>query len=124
MYVGNKIKKNVVLEVIKWFTVALLLMLLVAVNYMNRYNDSDVINIAIFIGMFVVMCIVLTTNLGRLMIMFGKEAYFELKKVVWPTYQDSLNTTLVVIAMTVVISLMLWGLDTILVHLISFGLRL
>lgn len=124
MHLGIKIKKHVFLEIIKWISIILLLMLLIVVSYVYHNNDTYIKNIVMCIIMFLSTCIMFTTRLGKMITIFGKEAYLELQKVVWPTYQDSFNTTLVVIAVTIVISLILWGLDTVLVHLISFGLRL
>jgi len=51
-------------------------------------------------------------------ISFVKEAKAELKKVNWPTKQQTINYTLVVIGLSVVIALFLAGLDYI------FGLGL
>ena len=38
----------------------------------------------------------------------------EIRKVVWPTPQERLQTTLVVLALVFVVSLILWGLDSLL----------
>ena len=56
---------------------------------------------------------------------FAREARTEVRKVIWPTRQETLHTTLIVAAVTAVMSLILWGLDGILVRLVSFitGLR-
>ncbi len=40
--------------------------------------------------------------------------------MIWPTRQETLHTTLIVAAVTAVMSLILWGLDGILVRLVSF----
>lgn len=125
MNIDNKIKKNnVILEIIKWISSASLLVASITANYICCDYDIFIRRMVVFIIITVAMCVLLTTKLGRLLTIFVKEAYIELQKVIWPTYQDTLNTTFVIIAVTVIISLMLWGLDTVLVHLISFGLRL
>ena len=41
-----------------------------------------------------------------------KEAKVEIRKVVWPTRQESTQTTLIVFAFVLVMALILWGLDT------------
>jgi preprotein translocase subunit SecE len=38
----------------------------------------------------------------------------EVKKVVWPTRQETLQTTLVVILMVTLVAIMLWGVDSLL----------
>ena len=62
---------------------------------------------------------------GMATVAFAREARTEVRKVIWPTRQETLHTTLIVAAVTAVMSLILWGLDGILVRLVSFitGLR-
>lgn len=123
MNLGSKIKKSIILETIKWSSVVLLSILLIIGDHV--YHDSNIYLKSLVICAFLlcIVSILISTKLGRLMVVFGKESCLELQKIVWPTYQDSLNTTLVVVIVTIIISLILWGLDTVLVHIISFGLR-
>lgn len=124
MNIGNKIKKNGFLEIVKWIGSIFLLVISVFIRYIFCDCNILIIRSIVFIFSGVAICILLTTKLGKLLISFGKEAYIELLQVVWPTYQDTLNITLVIIAVTILLSVVLWGLDTVLVHVISFGLRL
>ncbi|MCL4469595.1 MAG: preprotein translocase subunit SecE [Sulfuricella sp.] len=48
---------------------------------------------------------------GRRFFTFGKEAWSETKKVVWPTRKETLQTTGVVFLMVVVIAIFLWVVD-------------
>ena len=68
---------------------------------------------------FIVLSIVFQTEKGRNTWAFLKEAQIELRKVVWPTRQETLQTTLVVILMVVVTALFLWGIDSVLLWLVS-----
>jgi preprotein translocase subunit SecE len=43
----------------------------------------------------------------------------EIRKVVWPTRQETVQTTLIVVAFIVVVALLLWGLDSLLGWLAS-----
>jgi preprotein translocase subunit SecE len=54
-----------------------------------------------------------TTALGREAVEFIKGADLERRKVVWPTRRETLQGTLVVIVMVVLVGLYLWILDTI-----------
>ena len=56
-------------------------------------------------------------------IQFFKDSYGELRKVVWPSKEDVLSSTKVVIISTVVISLVLGLLDFLLVRGIDFLFR-
>ena len=44
----------------------------------------------------------------------------ELRKVVWPTRQETIQTTLIVVAMVVVAALILWGLDKVFFWLVAW----
>ena len=49
----------------------------------------------------------------------AKAARTEIRKVVWPTRQETTQTTLVVVGVVLVMALILWGLDTLLGWLAS-----
>lgn len=42
---------------------------------------------------------------------FLSESHFELRKVVWPTRQETVQTTLVILVVVTLISIMLWLID-------------
>src|SRR3569623_14970 len=54
---------------------------------------------------------VLQTGSGRQLAGFFRESQGELRKVVWPTGKETTQTTLVVMAMVVVVAVFLWLLD-------------
>ena len=60
------------------------------------------------------------TNQGQKAINFAKESRTELRKIIWPTRPEATQTTLIVLAMCVVVSLVLWGVDSLIVTLITF----
>jgi preprotein translocase subunit SecE len=70
-----------------------------------------------FIGALAVMSL---TGLGRRGREFFNESLFELRKVVWPTPQDTRKITLVVLAVVVVISLILSLFDWIISMMIQW----
>jgi preprotein translocase subunit SecE len=51
---------------------------------------------------------------------FVKGSRAELRKVVWPSRQETVQTTLVVVAMIVVTALILWAFDALFLWLIGF----
>lgn len=51
------------------------------------------------------------TAKGLAFLKFTKEARVELKKVHWPTRQETIQTTLMVVVMIVIVGLFLWGVD-------------
>ncbi|MCC6136061.1 MAG: preprotein translocase subunit SecE [Candidatus Contendobacter sp.] len=60
----------------------------------------------------------LKTELGAETLEFIQGARAEVRKVVWPTRAETTQTTLIVIAMVVIMGLLLWLLDVILFWLI------
>ena len=60
------------------------------------------------------------TKKGRLAVDFFRDARMELRKVVWPKREETVQTTLVVVAMVIVLALILWGMDGILVWAIGW----
>ena len=53
----------------------------------------------------------LTTDVGRSVWSFVLESKQEVRKVVWPTREETMRTTLLVFAMVSIVSLILWLLD-------------
>lgn len=118
-------KKNLsVSEIVKWCSIFVLFIVSIVGNYLCRSYSVILRGIVIVLIITVAMYIVSLTKIGKLLVIFGQESLVELKQVVWPTYRDGLNTTLIIVAVTIIVSLVLWGLDAIIVNVISFGLRL
>lgn len=64
--------------------------------------------------------VALMTTQGLQLRQFFKDAQIELRKVVWPSRQEALQATLMVLVAVVVMSLLLWLIDTLLFYLISY----
>jgi preprotein translocase subunit SecE len=60
-----------------------------------------------------------TTTLGQNLIGFGREARMEVRKVVWPTRQETIQTTFMVIVAVIVIGIFLWLVDMVLAEAIQ-----
>jgi preprotein translocase subunit SecE len=59
------------------------------------------------------------TAKGRAFFKLFKEAKNEIRKVVWPTRQETLQTTAIVVVAVLIVGLLLWGLDSLLGWLVS-----
>lgn len=59
------------------------------------------------------------TQFGKTSWVFIKEARMEMRKVTWPNRQETVQTTLVVVVMVVIMALILWGIDTFLLWIIG-----
>jgi len=113
------------LETAKWLIVAVLLVVAIVGNYYYRDFSLPLRALAVVVVIAVAGAVALMTTKGKATVAFAREARTEVRKVIWPTRQETLHTTLIVAAVTAVMSLILWGLDGILVRLVSFitGLR-
>lgn len=97
-------------------TLAVLIVLAgVAGYYLLPSSVPSLWHAASVVGGIVVACgVVWFTNTGRAVRDYLRETQFEMRKVVWPTREETLRTTLVVIAVTVLIAIVLGLIDVIL----------
>ena len=108
------------LDMFKWVVVFALLAGLVTANTM--YGEISVLYraIAIVVVVGIAGFIAATTEKGSTFFSFAKESRTEVRKVVWPTRQEANQTTLIVLAATLIMALILWGLDGIIVRVVGF----
>ncbi|MFC3022559.1 preprotein translocase subunit SecE [Vibrio zhugei] len=108
-------------EFIKWLITFALLAAAVVGNHV--YDDMSVVIRAA--GVIVLIAgalgVAALTTKGKATIDFARESRMEIRKVVWPTRQEATQTTLIVLAVCVVMALILWGVDGIMVRLIAFA---
>jgi len=64
--------------------------------------------------------IALTTDPGRKLWRFAVDARMEVRKVVWPTRQETVQTTLIVIVMVLILGIVLWLFDMVLMSILRF----
>ena len=106
-------KSEATFEWLKWLVVIILVVIAVVGNYI--YKDTNLLYrvlavVAILAGALLLASI---TNKGKNAINFAKEARMEIRKVVWPTRKETVQTSLIVIAATVFMTLVIWGVDSI-----------
>ena len=101
-------------DIVLWIVFALILG---AGIYGFIYFDNQVMDLVRIIGLLVVIgiaaAVAFRTMHGRQLFDYVREADIERRKVVWPTRQETTQTTLIVIAVTIVIGIMLFIMDTI-----------
>jgi preprotein translocase subunit SecE len=120
LYMNDKAKQaGSGLDTIKWLVV---LALVVAGVYGNSYFASQSMLHRV-VGLLALAAvagfIAAQTAKGRAFIELGREARTEIRKVVWPTRQETLHTTMIVLAVVLVLAIVLWGLDSSVSWLIS-----
>ncbi|SDT00759.1 protein translocase subunit secE/sec61 gamma [Halopseudomonas xinjiangensis] len=106
-------------DVIKWVIVAIIV---AAGVYGNHYFAAEPVlyrAVALVVLGLVAGFVALQTEKGKAFWTLTKEARIEIRKVVWPTRQETTQTTLIVVAVVLIMALILWGLDTLLGWIIS-----
>ena len=76
--------------------------------------------LALLVFVFVALGVVYTTRLGQSVIGFGRESRAEVRKVVWPTRQETVQTTLMVIVAVIILGILLWLIDMVLVSAVQY----
>ena len=60
----------------------------------------------------VAVAVIYQTAIGRRAWGFVQDSRTEVRKVVWPTRQETMQTTLIVLVLVILVGLFLWALDT------------
>jgi preprotein translocase subunit SecE len=82
------------------------------VGYYWLAQQSIVLRIlAVFAGIAAGAVVALTSVPGREFVVFTREALVEVRKVVWPTRKETIQTTAAVFAFVVVMAVFLWLSD-------------
>ena len=104
---------------VKWVVVALLLAAAIIGN--SYFADQSLLYrvLGIVAVSAVAAMVALQTAKGIAFWNLVKGSRTEIRKVVWPTRQETVQTTLIVLAFVVLVALLLWGLDTLLGWLVS-----
>ncbi len=76
--------------------------------------------LGIVAAVIVAAVIAFTTERGRSLASFMQDARTEVRKMVWPTRSETLQTTLVVFVVVLILAIFLWFIDWILTGLIQY----
>lgn len=107
------------LDGLKWGVVALLLIAAIGGNYYFGQESVLLRAVGVVVAVAVAGLIAMQTLKGRTAVSFAKESRTEVRKVVWPTRQEAIQTTGIVLVVTLLMSLLLWGLDSVLFWLVG-----
>lgn len=101
-------------------TVALMIIIGAVVGFYYYAEVPKIVRVGgLLMAVGVSVAIALRTEKGRTTASFVKEAQTEVRKVVWPTRQETVQTTLVVMVVVVIIAIFLWLLDMALGGIVS-----
>lgn len=106
-------------DIAKWIVVALLV---VAAVVGNAYFDDQAFLYRVLgvVAVAIIAAVVAAqTFKGRAFVALLKDARAEVRRVVWPTKQETAQTTGIVVLVVFLMSLLLWALDSLLGWVIS-----
>ena len=104
---------------LKWLVV----FVLIAIGVVgNQYFSAESLlyRVLALVGLAIVAALVaLQTDRGRRFATLLKEARVEIRKVVWPTRPELVQTTAIVVVFVLVVALLLWGMDSLISWLVA-----
>ncbi|MEZ5566987.1 MAG: preprotein translocase subunit SecE [Halioglobus sp.] len=106
-------------DTVKWVVVfALVAVAVIGNSYFSEqsllYRVLGIVAISIVAGL-----VALQTAKGAAFWDLVKGSRTEIRKVVWPTRQETVQTTMIVVVFVILVALLLWGLDTFLSWVVS-----
>jgi preprotein translocase subunit SecE len=106
-------------DFLKWLVV----FVLIAIGVVgNQYYSAESLlyRVLALVGLAIVAVLVaLQTDRGRRFATLLKEARVEIRKVVWPTRPELVQTTAIVVVFVLVVALLLWGMDSLISWLVA-----
>ncbi|MFC6277447.1 preprotein translocase subunit SecE [Psittacicella hinzii] len=100
----------------------LTLALVVGVSVFNQVygNHNPVIRLVVVIVAIVLAILTfLLTNQGRKFLKFSMEAMLELRKIYYPTRKEALQTSIIVVLISVLVSFMFWFFDFVIQYFVT-----
>lgn len=102
----------------------ILLMLAIGGNYYLA-AQSILLRVVIFLAATIMaLFLFYKTTIGQQAWQYWQEAMIEVRKVVWPTKKETIQSTVGVLAMVVIMGIFLWTVDAILVRVVAWLLHL
>ena len=116
---ANVEKSTGSLDWLKWTVVGALLSGGVFANWYYQDEALLIRVIGLLVTAALAVLLALQTERGRGIWSLLKESRSEVRRVVWPTNQETTQTTMVVLLLVFVFALILWGLDSLLGWIVS-----
>jgi preprotein translocase subunit SecE len=106
-------------DTLKWLVVLTLVSVGVVGNYYYSAESLLYRTLALLVLAAIAGWFALQTNKGRAFATLVAEARVEIRKVVWPTRQELIQTTMIVIVFVLIVALILWGVDSLIGWIVS-----
>ncbi|PIQ43389.1 MAG: preprotein translocase subunit SecE [Gammaproteobacteria bacterium CG11_big_fil_rev_8_21_14_0_20_46_22] len=107
-------------DLIKWLFVLALLVLGLVANYFYTSEPAPLKAAAWVILVIIMLLLMSRTFRGREIWRYLKDARMEVRRVVWPNRQETMQMTLVVFVMVIILALILWAVDSVFMSLLTW----
>ena len=98
-------------DTLLWGLVFIILAAAVVGNYVFSEQALFIRIVAVVVMIVVAGIVALQTGKGKSVLDFARESRIEVRKVVWPSRQETIQTTLIIFAVVAVVGLFLFLLD-------------
>jgi preprotein translocase subunit SecE len=99
-------------------SLALLIAGMAGFYYFESWQGEPVSLLLRVVGLLLIVgaavALALSTLSGKRLLAFMKDSRLEVRKMVWPTRNETIQTTLMVMVIVLVLSIFLWGVDSLL----------
>lgn len=116
---SDKDINNKSLEFTLWTLIVILLALGVILNIYFSMYPAQIRIVGWLILVSMVGGLILCTQKGQRLKMLAVEAKAELRKVIWPTRQETIRSTISVVLMVLAAGFALWAIDVLLMWIIG-----
>jgi len=108
------------IDIFKWILVVVIFTAGLAANYYYSHIPLPIRIIGWIVLFAAMLALAAWTTKGHAAVDFISDARNELRRVIWPTKQETVQTTTIVVIMVVTAGLALWGLDSVLMLFVSW----
>lgn len=106
-------------DILKWLVVFALVAVGVVGNYYFAAESLLYRVLALVVLAAIAGWVSLQTVKGKSFAKLVSEARMEIRKVIWPTKQELMQTTLIVVVFVLIVALILWGVDSLIGWVVS-----
>ena len=104
---------------LRWLAAIVLIVAGIGGNWYFQ-SESLLLRVAVLLAIIgFSILIIWNSRKGQEIVSLLRESRSEVRRVVWPTNQETNQTTLIVLVIVLIFSLILWGLDSLLGWIIS-----
>lgn len=119
MSTNSEVTSAGALDWLKWLVVVALLGGGVYGNWYYQDESLLIRVVALLVAAGIAAFLAIQTDRGRNIWTLIKESRSEIRRVVWPSNQETNQTTMVVLLLVLLFALILWGLDSLLSWFVS-----